>query len=127
MGEVLSSSAACNCVPLELYSRCIRDVFLSRSYSTGLREVSVQRTRLITASLLQLLLESVNGALVALLKILSRCHGDPTSYLLRFYQNAEDEPSNGVLSDPSATIQDVAALLRRCWRMCGAQLVGLDF
>lgn len=86
-----------------------------------------KRTRLITASLLQLLLESVNGALVALLKILSRCHGDPTSYLLRFYQNAEDEPSNGVLSDPSATIQDVAALLRRCWRMCGAQLVGLDF
>lgn len=36
-----------------------------------------------------LVLEDANGALVAMLKTLWRCHGDPISFLLCVYQNAE--------------------------------------
>lgn len=91
-----------------------------------------KRDRLITASTLRLaaFLESANGALVALLETLRRCHGDLTPFLLRFYQNTEPRRvlcaySNArrrmafynVLGDPTTTNEDAFALLRRCRRL----------
>lgn len=62
---------------------------------------------------------------MVLLQTLRRCHDDNTfHYLLCAYQNAETRcvlcvcsnwaPSHAVLGDPTATNEDVAALLRRC-------------
>uniref|UniRef100_K1RIC7 Uncharacterized protein n=1 Tax=Magallana gigas TaxID=29159 RepID=K1RIC7_MAGGI len=75
----------------------------------GLREVSVQAQLTYHRATLRLaaFLERADGALVALLEILRRCHGDLTTLLRRDYQNAEPRrvlyacskcaPSHGVL------------------------------
>lgn len=85
VGEVLSSSAASNCVPLDLYSRCIRVVFLWRSYSTGLREVSVQAHStyhcVFTAIITWECQRSFSGAAEDLITLPRRPHFVSTSFL----------------------------------------------
>lgn len=73
-----------------------------------------------------------NGAyrsLIALLETLHCLYGDPTSFLLNVYANAELRrtlilcacsncaTSHGVLDDPTATNKDTIALLRRYKRL----------
>uniref|UniRef100_K1Q882 Mediator of RNA polymerase II transcription subunit 23 n=1 Tax=Magallana gigas TaxID=29159 RepID=K1Q882_MAGGI len=95
-----------------LFKRCGCAV-RARKRRSGIPKDSVKslckRNRLITASTLRLaaFLERADGALVALLEILWRCHGDLTTLLWRVYQNAEPRrvlcacskcaPSHGVL------------------------------
>lgn len=67
------------------------------------------------------LLEHANEAHVALLETLQRCHGDPTSFLFRVYQNAETRRLRrsvyNDLGDHAAKYENAIALLWRCRRL----------
>lgn len=64
-------------------------------------------------------LEHANEAPVALFETLQRCHGDPTSFLFRVYQNAEPKSLRksfyNVLGDHAAKYANSTALLLRCY------------
>lgn len=66
-----------------------REAVTSQRTPGGLCASTIELSLRLYCNYALLVLEDANGALVAMLKTLWRCHGDPISFLLCVYQNAE--------------------------------------